>query len=81
STDDTMMKYVYSTGATAPSISAGQIVEFKTSITHDVNPALSGSDPGVKAGFSSDVCLKFTAAGTFGFYCSRHGFTGSVTVN
>ncbi len=79
-TDDAAMKYTYST-TTPPSISVGQIIEFKTSVTHDVNPALNGSDPGLKAGFSADVCLKFAKAGTFGFYCSRHGFSGTLTVN
>ncbi len=62
-------------------IAIGGVVEFKTSVTHDVKPALNGSDPGLNVGFSADVCLKFTEQGTYGFYCTNHGFTGSVVVN
>ncbi len=74
--------YMYST-STAPSISVGGIVEFKTSTNHDVNPSTgtTPSDPGLKVGFSADVCLKFSKAGTFNFYCSVHTFMGKVTVN
>ncbi|MEO6772193.1 MAG: hypothetical protein ABI467_04120 [Kofleriaceae bacterium] len=82
STDDTVnTHYIYSTGSAAPSISVGQVIEFKTTVRHNVAPALAGSDPGIAVDYSSDVCKKFTAAGTYGFYCSMHGLTGSVTVN
>jgi plastocyanin len=74
-------QYTYST-TTAPTIAVGGIVEFKTSGTHDVNPSLNtNSDPGLKVTFNKDVCLKFTEAGTFTFFCSVHLFTGTVTAN
>ena len=81
STDsDTAMHYTYST-TTPPSITVGSMVEFKLTLAHNVAPALTGSDPGLKADYGADICLKFTKAGTFGFYCTTHGFAGSVTVN
>jgi plastocyanin len=77
-TDDATMKYTISNA----SITAGSIVHFTTSVTHDVNPSTGvHSDPGLKVGFSGDACLKFSTAGSFSFYCSRHGFTGMLTVN
>jgi len=80
STDsDTAMHYTYST-TTAPSIAVGSMVHFKMTPAHNVAPALTNSDPGLKVGFGQDVCLKFTKAGTFGFLCSTHSFLGSVTV-
>jgi plastocyanin len=81
STDsDAAMHYTYST-TTAPSIAVGTMVEFKLTPAHNVAPALTNSDPGLKTAYGADVCLKFTKAGTFGFYCTTHGFAGSVTVN
>jgi plastocyanin len=56
------------------------MVEFKLTPAHNVSPALTNSDPGLKVDYGADICLKFTKAGTFGFYCTTHGFTGSVTV-
>lgn len=80
STDsDTAMHYTYST-TTPPSIAVGSMVEFKLTPAHNVAPALTNSDPGLKADYGADICLKFTKAGTFGFYCTTHGFTGSVIV-
>ncbi len=56
-------------------------------ITHSVT---SGSPPGTPDGMfdqtlipSQSVCLKFTTAGTYNYYCKFHytlGMTGSVTV-
>lgn len=81
STDsDTAMHYTYST-TTPPSITVGSVVEFKMTPAHNVAPALTNSDPGLKVDYGADVCLKFTKAGTFGFYCTTHGFSGSVVVN
>ncbi len=66
----------------ATTITAGQVVKFTTSFTHDVKPnSLSHSDPGLVVGFNKVACLKFTAAGTFNFLCSNHGFVGAITVN
>jgi plastocyanin len=80
STDDAMMKYIYST-TTPPSVSIGAVIEFKTSVIHNVIPGLAPTDPGLHVDYSKDVCLKFTTAGTFNFICQMHGFKGSVTVN
>jgi plastocyanin len=65
----------------ATSIAVGEMVEFKTSATHNVIPGLAPSDPGLTVGTSADVCLKFTAAGTYNFICQFHGFKGTITVN
>jgi plastocyanin len=62
-------------------ITAGSMVEFKTSVTHNVIPGLAPSDPGLTVGFSADVCLKFTTAGTYNFVCQNHGFKGTIVVN
>jgi plastocyanin len=62
-------------------ITAGQMVEFKTSVTHNVIPGLAPSDPGLMVGFSADVCLKFSTAGTYNFVCQNHGFKGTIVVN
>lgn len=61
-------------------ITQGQIVQFMTSVTHNVEPDADG-DPGVKVGFNTTGCLMFTETGTFGFHCSIHLFKGSVVVN
>jgi plastocyanin len=65
----------------ATTITAGQIVEFKMGGAHNVRPSLTNGDPGLLVEFGADTCLKFSTAGTFGFYCQPHGFTGTVTVN
>lgn len=62
-------------------ITAGSMVEFKTSVTHNVIPGLAPTDPGLMVGFSADVCLKFSTAGTYNFICQNHGFKGTITVN
>ncbi len=64
-------------------ITVGQVVKFTTSPNHDVkpNPIAPKSDPGLNVGFSKTTCLKFTATGTYGFFCSLHAFAGTITVN
>lgn len=63
-------------------IAVGQVVKFALESAHNVVPDTSTTtDPGLTAGFGpTPVCLKFTAAGTFGFKCAPHGFKGSITV-
>jgi plastocyanin len=61
-------------------ISVGQIVKFEMNPMHDVAPKTAADDPNLKVGLGQTKCLKFTAAGTFNFKCSPHGFTGSITV-
>lgn len=71
-------KYVFTPNT--QSINQNDIVEFVTTATHDVFPD-TGVDPGIHVPFSQDACRQFTAKGTFGFHCSIHQFTGSLTVN
>ena len=61
-------------------ISVGQIVKFEMDSFHNVAPATGSDDPGLTVGFGATACLKFTAAGTYNFKCTAHGFTGSITV-
>jgi plastocyanin len=63
------------------SIGVGQIVKFTMSPAHNVAPSLTGTtDTGLNVGFGATACLKFTKAGTFGFYCTVHLFTGTAVV-
>jgi plastocyanin len=80
STDsDLAMHYTYS-GSAAPTITVGSIVHFMLTPAHNAAPSLTIGDPGLKVPYGGDVCLKFSKAGTFGFYCTTHGFAGTVTV-
>jgi plastocyanin len=49
---------------------------------HDM---VSGTAPNADGLFDTvagdTVCLRFSAAGTFPFFCQVHGFTGTLTVN
>jgi plastocyanin len=57
------------------------VVKFVMTATHDAKPnTLTTTDPGLTVGFGETKCLKFTAAGTFGFFCTAHGFNGTLTV-
>ena len=69
----------YSPMATTVPLNA--IVKFVMTPTHDTKPnTVTTTDPGIVVGFGETKCLKFTATGTFGFYCSAHSFAGTVTV-
>lgn len=64
------------------SIAVNDVVKFEMDPSHDVAPHLSlPSDPGIRVDFGETKCLRFTQAGTFNFFCTSHGFAGSVTVN
>jgi plastocyanin len=69
--------------AAQTTISVNQIIKFTMppGTNHDVSPDATGSDPGLHVDFNAIACLQFTHTGTFGFHCSIHGFTGSITVN
>src|ERR1041385_7535557 len=57
------------------------VVKFQMASAHNVAPNTVGTtDPGLSVGFGETKCLKFTQAGTFGFFCSAHGFSGTITV-
>jgi plastocyanin len=59
----------------------GGVVKFVMAPAHNVAPNTVGaSDPGLTVDFGETKCLKFTEAGTFGFFCSAHGFSGTITV-
>lgn len=62
-------------------VSLNAVVKFVMTATHDAKPnPLTTTDPGLTVGFGETKCLKFTAAGTFGFFCTAHGFSGTITV-
>jgi plastocyanin len=66
----------------ATTITVGQVVKFQLESSHDVGPDPSTTtDPGLSVDFGGTACLKFAKAGTFGFKCTVHNFTGSITVN
>jgi len=75
---------VNTTDAYSPSsatISVDGIVKFVMPSDHDVVAGPSNTiDTGVAVGFSTTKCLKFSKAGTFGFHCGPHAFTGTVVV-
>lgn len=77
----TTSQYVYAPTSATPTISVGDVVHFMMASTHNAvpKPGLS-SDPGLNVGFGGNVCLKFTKAGTFNFYCTAHNFSGAITV-
>lgn len=55
-------------------IAAGGIVRFDPSATHNV------SGEGFDVPLGGEGCFQFSEAGTFGFSCTPHGFTGSIIV-
>jgi plastocyanin len=84
-TPDAMVTVTSGGGAYMPmatTIAVNGVVKFVMTATHDAKPnTLTTTDPGLSVGFGETKCLKFTQAGTFGFYCTNHSFAGTVTVN
>jgi len=73
--------YVFAPDTTPHAIAVGDVVHFMMGSTHNAVPTTdASSDPGLNVGFGGDKCLKFTKAGTFNFFCSRHNFRGAITV-
>ena len=67
---------------TDSTIAVDAIVRFTMPGSHS---AVSGSPAGTADGkftvsFNETKCLRFTAAGTYPFWCNPHQFTGSLTV-
>ena len=63
------------------SVPANAVVKFVMTATHDAKPnTQTTTDAGLTVGFGETKCLKFTQAGTYGFFCSAHGFNGTITV-
>ena len=57
-------------------IAVGEIVHFMLGGSHNAQ-----SEDGLfTVPFGGDVCLRFDAAGTYGFVCTPHGFTGEIVV-
>lgn len=66
----------------AVTISVGEVVKFTNPSNHSVVPGAAPTDSGLRAGFGTDTCLMFTAAGTFNYRCNPHtSMTGTITVN
>jgi hypothetical protein len=66
---------------TGNSIPVNGIVHFTMEAAHDADSGTNGASDGqFHVGFGGDECQQFTAAGMFPFFCSAHGFTGSLTV-
>jgi plastocyanin len=57
-------------------ISAGDVVDFTLTAGHTAHSI----DDLFAVGQGERKCLRFDVAGTYGFYCQVHGFTGSLTV-
>ena len=65
----------------AQNVPKNAVVKFVMTATHNTAPnPQTTTDPGLTVGFGETKCLKFTETGTFGFYCSAHGFAGTITV-
>jgi plastocyanin len=57
------------------------VVKFMITPGHDVTPnPQTTTDPGLKVPLGATKCLKFTTAGSYGFFCTPHGFSGTITV-
>ena len=65
----------------ATTVPKNAVVKFVLPPLHDTKPnTLTTTDPGIVVGFGETKCLKFTASGTFGFFCTAHSFAGTITV-
>jgi plastocyanin len=65
----------------AATITTNQVVKFVNDVGHDIKPNGTMSDAALAVPDGQTKCFKFTAAGTYNFRCSIHGFVGSITVN
>jgi hypothetical protein len=58
-------------------VDVGDIVKFDTTTGHDVRSDTAGL---FNVPIGQDRCFRFDLAGTYGFRCEQHGFTGSLVV-
>lgn len=58
-------------------VSAGDVVRFDPSTGHDVASSQSGL---FSVPLGGERCFRFDRAGSFGFRCTTHGFTGTLVV-
>lgn len=57
------------------------VVKFALTAEHFVVPnTLGNTDQALMVPFGGTRCFQFNGAGTYGFACGAHGFTGTVTV-
>jgi plastocyanin len=62
-------------------ITVGQVVEFVITAEHFVIPnTLTTTDPALNVGRGQTKCFQFNTAGTYGFLCGVHSFTGTIVV-
>jgi plastocyanin len=62
-------------------IRVGDVVKFMITAEHIVIPnTLTTTDPALNIGRGETKCFEFDKAGTYGFLCQVHGFTGTITV-
>jgi plastocyanin len=67
---------------TTTTITAGQIIKFIPTGTHDMVSGVPPTPDGTfQTPLATTACLRFNQVGTYPFFCSVHEFTGSVTVN
>lgn len=57
-------------------VPAGSIVEFKTSADHSAKQL----ENLFLVDFATTACVQFNTPGLYKFFCTAHGFVGSVTV-
>lgn len=59
----------------------GGIIKFVITSEHFVLPnTLTTTDPALMVSRGETKCFKFNVAGSYGFLCGVHGFTGTITV-
>lgn len=61
----------------AVTIASGEIVRFTPQSGHNVE---STEDGLFEVAFAGEGCFRFDEPGSYGFFCTPHGFTGTVTV-
>lgn len=65
----------------ASTIALGDVVKFEITAEHFVLPnTLTTTDDALRVGRGETKCFRFSAAGTYGFLCGAHSFTGTITV-
>lgn len=83
-TADAMVTVTTGGGAFMPmtqTVPRNAVVKFTMTPSHDVAPnPQTTTDPGLVVGEGETKCLRFTTAGTYGFYCAMHSFAGTITV-
>ncbi len=62
-------------------VPVGGVAKFVITAEHFVIPnTLTTTDPALAVSRGETKCFRFNVAGTFGFLCGVHSFTGTITV-